>query len=139
VSVVVLPDSERITSTFLRSRAEVTALVSDRVYTELPKRELDRTFPLVRLVRSGGGATGSPRFLDRAILTFDVWGGTKYEARLIAETVAAVLDDVAGYSAHDGYSTGASPGSLRYLPDDTFEPAKPRYQFDAVVFFRPTP
>jgi hypothetical protein len=139
MSATVLPDAERIVSEFVRSRAEVSTLVDARVYTELPKKASDRDFPIVRLTRTGGGATTSPRFLDRAILTFDVWGGTKYEARLVAETLAAVLDDIAGYTIHGGYATGSSPGSLRYLPDETFEPAKPRYSFDVIVLLRPTP
>lgn len=139
MTVTLLPDAERIVSEYLRSRSEITALVGSRVFTEVPKRETDRVFPLVRLSRVGGGPTGSPLHLDRALISFDVWGGTKYEARQIAATIAAVLDEISNYSAHGGYSAGSSPGPLRYLLDDSFEPAKPRYVLDAVVYFRPTP
>lgn len=137
--MTLLPDVERIVSAYLRSLTAITDLVSDRVFTELPKREADRVFPLVRVSRIGGGPTGAPHFLDRALVSCDVWGGTKYEARLIAATIIGALDEIEGYTLHGGYATGASPGSLRYLPDDTFSPAKPRYIADAVVLFRPTP
>jgi len=135
----ILPDAERILSSYLRSRSEITALVDQRVYTELPKKKTDRVFPLVRVSRIGGGPTTSPNFLDRALVSFDAFGGTKYQARELAATISFVLDEIAGYTIHDGYSTGSSPGSYRYLPDDSFEPAKPRYLLDAVVFLRPTP
>lgn len=134
----VLPDAEQIVSTYLRSRSEVTDLVADRVYTEMPRKASDRVFPLVRVVRAGGGPVGSPIFIDRVLVSCDVWGGTKYQAREIAATLALVLDEIAGYSAHGGYSTGSSPGVLRYIPDESFEPPKPRYLLDTVVYFRPS-
>lgn len=134
-----MPDAERIVSTYVRSRTEVTDLVSTRVYTEVPRKETDRVYPMIRISRVGGGPVGSPLFLDRALMSFDIWGGTKHEARTIAATLAGVVDEIGGYSAHGGYATGASPGSLRYISDDSFETAKPRYLLDAVVLFRPTP
>lgn len=143
MTAILLPDAERIVSEYLRNeRTEIAALIPDvdsgaRVYGELPKR--DRVYPLVRVSRIGGGATATPRFLDRALLSFECWGGTKSEARTIAETVAAVLDQISGFSAFGGYATGSSPGSLRYIRDDSFEPAKPRYLLDVVVLIRPTP
>lgn len=139
MATIVLPDVERILSSYVRSRTEITDLVAQRVYTELPRREADRVFPLVRLSRIGGGPTGSPLYLDRALVSADIWGGTKAEARLVAATLAGVLDEIGGYTNHGGYATGASPGSLRYLLDDSFETPKPRYVLDAVVYFRPTP
>lgn len=139
MTTLVLPDVERIVSTFLRSRTELSTLVDDRVYTEIPRKASDRVFPLVRVSRTGGGATTSPSFLDRALVSVEAFGGSKYEARQIAATVDAVLDEIAGFTAHGGYSTGSSPGSLRYIPDDSFEPPKPRYLLDRVVYFRPTP
>ena len=137
--ITLLPNAELMLSAYLRSRTEITDLVGDRVYTELPRRDDDRVFPLIRVSRIGGGPTGSPLFLDRALVSFDVWGGTKSEAHQIAATVAAVVDGIANYSAHGGYATGSSPGSLRYVRDDSFEKPKPRYVLDVVVYFRPAP
>lgn len=135
----VLPDAERIVTTFLRSRSEVAALVDDRVYAEIPRKVADRVFPLVRVSRTGGGPTESPLHMDRAILAVDVWGGTKFEAQAVAAAIMAVLDDIGGYSAHGGYSTGSSLGTLRYVPDESFEPPRPRYIVDFVSYFRPVP
>lgn len=139
MAATVLADAERIVSAYLRSVPSLDALVGDRIYTEIPRRETDRVFPLVVLSRVGGGPTGSPHFLDRVLLSVSVWGGTKYEARQIAATIQAEIDEISGYSAHGGYATGASPGALRYELDDSFEKPKPRYLLDSVVFVRPSP
>lgn len=137
MTVAVLPDAERIISTALRASADIDALIGDRVYTSLPKG--DRTFPLCRLVRIGGGPAGTPIYIDAVAMQFDVWGGTKYEARLVAATVVAVLDGLTGYTAHGGYITGVDPGATRYIPDESFTPSRPRYVVDSVVYIRPTP
>lgn len=138
MTVAVLPDVERIVSTALRASADIITLAGDRVYTELPKRADDRSFPLVRLGRIGGGPTGTPTHLDAALLQLDVWGGSKYQARELAATIVKVLDELDGYSAHGGYITGTSPGTLRYVPDETFTPTKPRYVVDVLVYSRPS-
>ena len=132
----VMPDAERIVSTYLRSVPAVAGLVADRVYTELPKA--GGTFPLARLARIGGGPTGTPAYMDEARISVDIWGGSKYEARELAATIAAALDEAAGYSAHDGYISSTSPGALRYVPDETFTPTRPRYIVDVVINTRPT-
>lgn len=132
----VMVDVERIISTYLRNVPAVVALVGDRVYTELPKS--GGTFPLCRLARIGGGPTGTPAYMDVARLSVDVWGGSKFQARELTATIAAALDEAAGYSAHGGYIVGTSPGEVRYLPDETFTPTRPRYVVDVAVNTRPT-
>jgi hypothetical protein len=132
----VLPVAEAILSEYLRSRPEITGLVGSRVFTELPRKEADRVFPLLKISRTGGGPTGSPAFLDRALLSVEVLGGAKYATAVLAQTVVSVVDEIAGYTALGGYATGSSPGSLRFLPDDSFEPPKPRYLLDVVVYLR---
>lgn len=131
-----LPDVERIVSTALRADPDLDALLAGRIYGELPKTS--RTFPLCRLGRIGGGPAGTPLYLDAAVLQFDVWGGTKYETRTIAATIVAVLDTLAGYTAHGGYITGVDPGATRYIPDETYTPARPRYVVESTVYIRPT-
>lgn len=136
MSVTLLPDIERILSTYLRSRSEVTALVSTRVYTEIPK---DPTFPLVRLTRVGGSpVTSTPLWVDEPLVQFDVWGGPKVLAREIAETIRSVLAE-ARLTAHaDASIDDVTFGAFQWLPDDTYEPAKPRYSFDALITVHPT-
>jgi hypothetical protein len=132
-----MPDVEAIVSSALRSDANIIALVDDRVYGELPKDVADRVGPLVRLARIGGGPTGQPLHLDAALMQFDVWGGSKKQAREVAATIAAVLDELAGTAGADGYITGTAPGSVRYVPDETFTPHRPRYVVDVIVYARP--
>lgn len=132
-----LPDVEAMVSSALRADASIIALVDDRVYGELPKDAADRGGPLVRLGRIGGGPTGQPIHLDAALIQFDVWGGTKAQARTIAATIAAVVDGLAGYTAADGHIAGTSPGPIRYVPDETFVPQRPRYVVEATIYTRP--
>lgn len=138
MALSILPDAEKILSAYLRSRVELDPLVGDRIYTELPRLEKDRVFPLVRITRIGGGSVSSPSYLDRALFSFDVWGGTKKQARDIAAIIAAVLEEAANFASDDGYLAGTSPGSLRYIPDESFETRRPRYVLDAIVYLRPS-
>lgn len=141
MTIHLLADVEQIASAYLRSRTEVTDLVADRVWTEIPNLP---TFPLVKLTRVGGGPAGAPAHLDRAIVQIEAYGGTKYEARRLAATCAAVLDshEVAGTDLHGGYVTGSEPGSLRYLPDEetrtSKENARPRYLLEVVLLVHPS-
>jgi hypothetical protein len=141
--VVLLPDAERLVSAYLRSRAEVSGLVDDRVWTELPGVRADQTewrFPCVRLVRVGGSPLlERPLHWDRARLQLDAWGGPKALARQIAETCRAVLAE-AHLATHDGaVVAGVGFGPFAYLPDEDFTPFRPRYTFDATVTLRPGP
>lgn len=135
MTVTLLPDVEKVISAYLRSRTEVTALVGDRIYTEIPKTP---TFPLVRLTRVGGAPiTSRPLHIDQAIVQVDVFGGPKTQARLLAETCRHVLSE-----AHEATHTGASVddvvfGAFQWLPDPSFEPTKPRYSFDAAITVHP--
>jgi len=138
MALTILPDAERMISSGLRLSADLTALVGDNIYTALPKQASARVFPLVRLARIGGAPAGTPLYLDTAFIQFDVWGGSKHEARTIAATVIAALVELVGYNEHGGYITGVDPGATRYALDDTFTPSRPRYIVDVAVHTRPT-
>lgn len=129
-------DAERLLSAYLRGQASVTALVGDRVYTDLPSRA---TFPLVRLTLTGGQPVYSyPLFLDEAAIQIDCYGGPKVQARLLADTVRSLMASSDFTGVHDlGVVTSVRFGSLHYLPDDAFEPPKPRYIAEASIFSRP--
>lgn len=129
-------DAERLVSAHLRADPTVTALVGDRVYTDLPARAV---FPLVRLTLIGGAPVYSePLFFDEAYLQIDCYGGPKVQARLIADTVRHLLAGSAFRGVHPlGVVTSVRFGDLRYLPDDAFEPPKPRYIAEASIFTRP--
>lgn len=133
MAVDLLPDVEALVSAYLRSRAEVTALVSTRVYTTIPGT--DPQWPLVRVTRIGGAPVISrPLRLDAATIQVDCFGGPKATAWQIAETCRAVIAEADRYPHSAGYVTGVVFGSMNYLPDTAYSPAKPRYSFDVDVF-----
>lgn len=129
-------DVERLLSGFLRGRTEVTDIVSDRVYTELPSRA---TFPLVRLTLIGGRPVMSvPLWLDEAYIQIDAYGGPKVQARLLVDTIRSLLATETFRRNHDlGVVTDCQFGELRYLPDDTFDPPKPRFVADVSIYAHP--
>lgn len=134
-----LVDVEALVSQYLRSQSEVTAYVAQRVYTALPE---SKTFPLVRLTRVGGVPPMSrPLHMDTAHLQVDVFGGSKATALdtidAVREELAKIVDEAAVQPL--GVVCGVRFGPLAYLPDDTFEPAKPRYVLDVFVTVRPAP
>lgn len=134
-----LVDVEALVSAYLRAQSELTALVGQRVYTALPK---DVTFPCVRLVRIGGAPVMSrPLYVDAARLQVDVFGGSKATA---FDTIDVVREELAKMVDEDpvqpeGVVCGVKFGPLAYLPDESYEPAKPRYTQDVVVTVRPVP
>lgn len=129
-------DAERLVSVFLRNQTAVTDLVGDRVYTDLPSRPV---FPLVRLTLIGGSPVYSrPLFLDEAVIQIDSYGGPKVQARLIVDTIRDLMaaDSFSGIHPH-GLVCSVRFGELAYVPDDLFEPPKPRYVAQATLFTRP--
>lgn len=129
-------DAERLLSAFLRGQPEITALVADRVYTDLPSRA---TFPLIRLTLIGGQPLYSlPLHIDEAFIQLDCYGGPKVQARLIADTVRSLMAEEAFRSRHDqGVVVNVEFGQLAYIPDDTFDPPKPRYVVEVSLLTHP--
>lgn len=129
-------DAERLASVYLRDQAELQALIAQRVYTAMPDT---KTFPLVVITQIGGQPVFSrPLHLDRSRLQFDVYGGTKLQAREVMDTVRTLLAVMPG--AHDlGVVTGVDFFELVYLPDDSFDNPRPRYVFDVEVYSYPHP
>jgi hypothetical protein len=132
-------DIEAIVSAFLRDQSELTALVDDRIYTDMPH---ERTYPLVLFNRTGGGyLTGQPYWLESAQLTFQVFGGTHKQAQVIA---TACLDAMAGGlrgAYPQGCVTAMRETDLAYEPDvDVFDEkghSRPRYVLSATVIAHP--
>lgn len=129
-------DCERLISAYLRADATIVGLVADRVYTDLPSRA---TFPLIRITLIGGAPVYSrPLFLDEAYIQIDAYGGPKVQARLIVDTVRELLAADAFNGVHaGGVVTGVRFGQLAYVPDDLYDPPKPRYVAEASVYTRP--
>lgn len=135
MTVTLLPDIERLLTDFLRAQAEVTTIVGNRIYTEIPGAAM---FPLVRVRRVGGFPTLSrPLYIDAPLVQIEGYAATKGAARLLTETCRAVLAE----RSEGGHSTGVVAdvrfGALLWLPDDDFTPPKPRYIADATLTVRP--
>lgn len=132
-TVYVLPNIEAIVVDFLLATPEVNT-IDDRIVTVVPARPV---FPLIRVTRIGGNPTSRLLWLDQATLQVDVWGGPKNTARDIAETARAHLS-ASLPGPHDGGAvTAVEVGGLTWLPDESYDPAKPRYSFDLAVYYHP--
>jgi hypothetical protein len=94
-------------------------------------------FPLVRVQRIGGGPTTRLARLDNPLIQIDVWGGPKATARLGIATILA-WSARALVGTHDlGVVNAVEAGSLRWLPDESFAPARPRYSADLQLWLHP--
>jgi hypothetical protein len=135
MTLTLLPDIERLLSTFLRAQPEVQAIVDDRVYTVLPANKI---FPLLRLTRVAGAPVMSrPLHLDQALVQVDAFGGSKRLAWQLAETCRAVTAQrlVGGHA--EGVVTNVAFGGLSDLPDGEFDPPKPRLLFTVTITAHP--
>jgi Protein of unknown function (DUF3168) len=128
-------DVERLASSWLRARPEVAAIVADRVVTETPNRAV---FPFLRLTLIGGSPVFSPLWLDEAVLQFDAFGGPKVQARQLIDVVRdALAADFVGLHPGLGVVSSVNFGDLAYIPDDLWEPPKPRYAATVTVYTHP--
>lgn len=138
MSLVILPDVEAELSRWLRIQPELQTLVDTRVYTVIPG---NAEFPLVTLRR----ITGSPplahvNWFDQPVIQVEAYGGTKAQARTVAATVMALLQERLVGAILNGamVTVGLDLVGYLYLPDSSWEPAKPRYLFSANLMVRPT-
>lgn len=132
-----LPNAEALTSKWLRTDREVLASsLSDRTYTELPANH--SVWPACRVTRIGGAPDGVDALFDEPLIQFDVWGGPKADAERVAHLIVARLASGLPFRTGDGCIKAVlRQGTMRYLPDATFDPARPRYIFDAVLLTAP--
>ena len=135
MSVTLLPDIEALVSQFLRDQDEIVALVDDRVYTAIPN---DPTWPLLRLQRVAGAPVLSrPLHVDAPVVQLDAYGGSKSQARTLIETARAVIAArLEGVHAL-GVVAGVTFGSMSWLPDTAYSPARSRFVADFVATVRP--
>lgn len=138
----VAPDVELVVVTYLRrAGSRIRDLIgvdsngAHRVYTTVPRAG---EFPLLRVVRFGGGPVRSvPLHHGAPALQVDAYGGSKADARRLLDTALAELADIAWHDHDDAVVTGVTIGAARYLPDNDFDPPKPRYSADVTVYIHP--
>lgn len=142
-----MPDLQAWLSQFYRAQSELTALIGQRCYTEIPGRA---EYPLLRLTDIGGSnRTGPALWQQQGLVQHDCWGGPTSTAALVAETCRALLMERAAGEHHlaDGARiviTSVVPGRARRGADTTWpgapadnSSAKPKASFDAVINFHP--
>ena len=138
-TLITLPDAEALVIDALLGLPEVTgSALGTRVYGVVPK---DRVFPLARVARYGGDPLydGHPYWLDVAALQVDVWAdGGMVEAHDLAELLRGVCAlRLPGFVSAGGVISSVKVSGLVQSPDQTFEPAKPRYRFTATTTVHP--
>ena len=111
-------DVEQLLTNFLRTQTEVTDVVADRVYTDLPH---ERVYPMVLIQRIGGAhLINRPLWLDEALVQFDVYGGTHKQAFALMSACLSALAE-RGIKAHpEGCVTGVTSDSIAYNPEPDF-------------------
>jgi hypothetical protein len=136
--LLLLPDAERMLSSFLRDNDDVIAQVDDRVYTVMPRDGVDKK-PFVRLRLLGGPPRRGPmRWSRTARIQIDVWATLKNQASLIAETIAAAIATGMVGTQPDGVVSAADVEEPAYNPDpDLSDPPTPRYTFDVMIDVHP--
>lgn len=128
-----LPDAELLVVNWLRARTEITALVSTRVYTQIPAGP---SFPLIRITRIGG-IPEIRQHLDVARIQVDAWGTSQYQARTVAATAQAALHAAVGLHATGVVSNVDDDLGLTWSPDS--ETNQPRYVFGVALYIHPLP
>lgn len=124
-------DAELIVTTALLADAGVTTIVERRVGTELPARPV---FPAVRLTRIGGTAIDPESdHVEAALLQLDAFGETKAQAFDLVNACRVALRAVTGVQPAGVVST-IRFGSVAWVPDDNFTPARSRYALDLTVY-----
>jgi hypothetical protein len=130
-------DAERLLVDWLRDIEAVAEIFDDRIYTEVPRDPALQEFPLARVQRIGGAPTSRLARLDNPLMQIDVWGGPKATALLGIETIRAWATRTLVGTHEGGVVTGVQAGSLRWLPDESFAPARPRYSADLLLWLHP--
>lgn len=128
------PDAEKLLVNFTLD--EFGDELDDHVYTELPG---SKSFPAVRIHQFyDEQASGPALWLMRYRLQVDVWGGSKNETRLLADSIRrSLVHDLPG--THDeGVVTNVEVRGLdttadNAVPTDNGRP-RPRCRFDVDVW-----
>jgi len=130
-------DIEALITTFLRGQVDVTDLVDDRVYSDMPH---DRVWPIVLVNRVGGGSLYK-NWLEEADVEISAYGGTHKQAYSLAATCITSMSAGIVGSHPDGVVTKVKVTAITYSPEpDSQDPqghARPRILVSATVTAHP--
>ena len=138
MAVTLLPSAEALTVSYLRSSADVTALVTSGGGVRIGTTLYDGSDPAIWLSL----VTGEERFrnhLAAPVLDIRSYGGTKGQADTLARTVHAVMHAMPGTHATGLVNAVRCLVLPFWLPDDEFSPARPRYVGTYELTLHPLP
>jgi hypothetical protein len=123
--LLVLPDAEVDLVAFLKAQPELAELTG-RIYTVFPSQAGGD--PLLVVRRYGGEPiVRHPLVYEGALLQVEVYGGSKYDVARLGALVRALLD----------FRSPADVAAYRFIPDETFNPPRPRALVDVTWYLRP--
>ena len=132
MSLTLAPDTLGLVIAWLQAQTELSALVSTRVMSRLPK---SKTFPLVRITRIGGTEVhGHNHWLHDPMVQVDCFAKTEQSAFDVARVASALLSQrFDGLVTAGGISAVISDATLGGIHQgfDTVDPDLPVARFDA--------
>lgn len=137
MTTALIPDAEKVVSNYLREH-EAVAAACPRIVATMPGESTGGTSSAwVRVIELAGSAQSDSKadHLITFLLQFDCYAGAtggQPEAKLIARTVRAALNDMPG-THEGGVVTSARIVGWRRLPDTDLEPARERVIVTATV------
>lgn len=126
------PDVEDGVRKYLRADVDVAAQVAGRVFFGVPRE--NPTFPLITVLRAGGGDDVSEAPIDNAAILINCWGSTsKEQAWNVAMSVRRALRKIRNKTllTTGVYAHGATVDGVIWSPDP--EDDRPRYVVTAQV------
>ncbi len=142
-----LVDAEALLIAWLLDVADLTAIVGDNIYVDIPGQIDDETpnedlFPLVRVNLIGGKQTGNPAlWVDHPSLQIDVFGrigdGARVEARRCVDIIRREMAFTFIGAHEQGVVAHVIFHGTRSTPDTTFKPPRPHFHFDIDITTHP--
>lgn len=134
--LVILPNIEAVLSQFYRDQPELVDLIGDRVYTAIPKGAGGD--PLLRVTLIGDEkVTSRPLWIARFSVQTEAYGGSKVQAHELARTAEGLLHARAIGVQDTAVIVGVDGGPMIDLPDEEYEPARPRFLFTSTITAHP--
>lgn len=134
--LVILPNMEAVVSQFYRDQPEIQDLIGDRVWTAIPKGAGGD--PMIRVTLLGDEkVTSRPLWIARFQIQTDAWGGSKAQAHELARLAEGLLHARAIGVQDTAVIVGVDGGPMIDLPDESYEPARPRFLFTSTITAHP--
>lgn len=135
-AAVIHPVGFSVLNSYLRSRAEVTDLVSTRIGRVMPGETAAPRFPALRITDLSTIDVAAPAWA-RMYFQIDAWAGSAKQADVLARTVIAVLRVSGNFIADGGVLGGCTDLAARNDPDTSLTPSQDRSIVTGHVWLRP--